>query len=443
MTSEPRRDIPPEIPATGSFRFVPPEKTVTPCGVPVYVIPGEKHEMVRIDMLFGCGAYNQEKALQASSASVIASEATRRYSSARMSEIVDYYGGWLQRSVYMHATQYTLYVPRRNYGRLLPVFMEIFCAPRFSRRDFSLYKGRGKEEYRQMYERVDFLAARSLRKQLYGEHPYGNTATAGDFDNLTVALLREYHEKYCRRNNCTAVVSGCIDDKVFWQTAEALAALPEPDNGEPGETALFPSETGARFTHDEKDDAMQCSVRIGSRIEKDNMDEYILLGIVNTVLGGYFGSRLMTNIREEKGYTYGIGSGITALRYAASLNIAAQCDLKYASLLIKEVVAEVERLKETPVKDGELKSVRQYILGDMNRIFDNRFTLADACIALLINGQPFDYLNRKAAAVCSITPGQIMETARKYLCPGRMHIAVAGGSRQYGAKLRADVGPQG
>lgn len=434
MKQELTRAIQPQTRVFEKFHMTPPEKVTAPCGVPMYVIPGEKQEVVRIDLLFNSGAYNQTAPLQASSAAVLASEATRRYSSARMSELVDYYGGWLQRAVYMHASLYTLYVPKRNYLKLLPLLIEIFSAPRFSRRDLALYKERGKAEYRQLNERVDFLAAKSLRRQLYTSHPYGATATADDFGHITIPLLKEYHERHCTQKNCTALLSGCIDDNTVARTAAALALLPERD-AESAEKALFPEEDGIRFTHDPKDEALQCSVRIGSRMNEADAAEYPLIGLVNTMLGGYFGSRLMKNIREEKGYTYSIGSSITTLRYATSITIAAQCDLKYAASLIKEVFAEINRLKETPAGAEEIKSVKQYILGEMNRIFDNRFTFADACLSMLINGRPLDYLNRKAEAINSATAAQIIETAQKYLHPGQMHTAVAGGSSQYGKNL--------
>lgn len=435
MTEMLRRDIPPQTKTFEHFNFPGPVLAETPYGVPLYIVSGEKHEVLRVDILFKRGAYNQTLPLQASSSAAIASEATEHYSSARLSELVDFYGGWIQRAVYMHATLFTLYAPKRNFSKLLALFVEVLSRPRFSRRDLTLYKERGRSEYKQMYERVDFIAAQSLRKLLYTTHPYGTTAKADDFDNLTIPLLKEYHQKTCIRKNSMAILSGNIDDKTVEQTIDALAALPEPPEKE-AEEAIYPlHDSTDRFVHDEKEDALQCSVRIGGIIKKETKSDNPELSILNTLLGGYFGSRLMTNIREEKGYTYGIGSSITPLRYATSINIAAQCDLKYAGSLIKEVISEINKIKEIPVKAEEIESVRQYMLGEMNRIFDSRFTFADACLSMLINEQPFDYINRKAATLLTITPEQIMATARKYLHPDKMHVAVAGGDKQFGYKI--------
>lgn len=432
-----RRDVPPQTEKIEHFNLDAPEKAEAPFGQPLYIVPGEKHEVVRLDLLFKSGTYIQKQPLQASAASFIASEATRRYSSSRLSELVDFYGGWIQRAVYMHTTHYTLYAPKRNYGKLLSAFVEIFTTPRFSSRDLALYKKRGKAEYRQLSERVEYMSAKSLKKQLYQTHPYGTVALPDDFDKLTIPILEEYYDAHYRHNSRTAVLSGNIDDKTVAQTTDALSRLSEPDEEPPEKKIPLPQDTGEYICHDTKDGAMQCCIRIGSIMPPGDEAEYLKLGVVNTLLGGYFGSRLMSKIREEKGYTYGISSGITTLRYATTLNIMTQCALRYAAPLIKEVNTEIDKLKNHAVQSGETDSAKQYMLGEMNRIFDNRFTLADAYLAMLINEQPFSYLNRKAETILSITPEEITATAAKYLNTEKMHIAVAGGDKNFGDEIKS------
>lgn len=440
MNGKIRRDIPPQEKAFEKFHLPAPELACTIEGIPIYTVPGEKHEVSRIDFLFKRGTYDQTQPLQASATSVITSEATRRFSSSKMSRITDFYGGWIQRIAYMHATLFSLYVPKRNFGSLMPIFAEIFENPRFSSRDLSLFKARGTAEYKQLYEQVEAMSAKQLKKLLYMSHPYGTTAEISDFGKLTIPVIKAYNEKYYTRNECTVILSGNIDDKIINQTINAVSRIPaatRPETGDEAETPPHP--TRGDFSHVEKDDALQCSVRTGSILKQASEEDIHKLGIVNTILGGYFGSRLMTNIREEKGYTYGIISRITQLRHATSMSISAQCDLKYTAPLIKEVFAEIEKIRNTPVTDEEIKSAKRYTLGEMIRIFDNRFTLTDTYLAMLINSYPFNYYNQKAETVETITPEQIMQTAQKYIHPEDMHIVVAGGNKKFGETVKRAI----
>lgn len=440
MNEKIRRDIPPQEKTFEKFHLPAPELAGTPEGIPIYIVPGEKHEVSRIDILFKRGTYDQTQPLQASATSVITSEATRRFSSSKMSRVIDYYGGWMQRIVYMHATLFSMYVPKRNFSSLMPVFAEIFENPRFSSRDLSLYKVRGTAEYKQLYEQVEFLSARQLKKCLYTSHPYGTTSEISDFGKLAMPIIKAYNEKYYTRNECTVILSGNIDDKIINQTINAVSRIPAATIPETENDAVTPPHsTPGAISHVEKDDALQSSVRTGSILKQASEEDIHKLEAVNTILGGYFGSRLMTNIREEKGYTYGITSRITPLRHATSMSISAQCDLKYTCPLIKEVFAEIEKMRNTPVTDEEIKSAKRYILGEMIRIFDNRFTLADTYLSMLINGYPFNYYNQKAEAVETITPEQIMQTAQKYIQPEDMHTVVAGGNKKFGETVKRAI----
>ena len=155
-------------------------------------------------------------------------------------------------------------------------------------------------------------------------------------------------------------------------------------------------------------------------------EDYAYLRIVNTILGGYFGSRLMSNIREDKGYTYGIGSAITTQKNASYLTISTQTGNEYTEPLIKEVFYEIERLKTELVPEDELENVKGYLMGEMLRLFDGPFSTADAYQALIANTMEVDYYYNMVESIKSIDSEKIMEIANKYFITDRFYTVVCG-----------------
>jgi Predicted Zn-dependent peptidases len=202
----------------------------------------------------------------------------------------------------------------------------------------------------------------------------------------------------------------------------------EPWGGDEGfHSPLFEAQPMApgRY-HVLKSDAMQSAVRFGLPIVDRSHPDYAKLRVLNTLLGGYFGSRLMTNIREEKGYTYGIGSSITTLKHSSYLSIATQTATKYTEPLIKEVFYEIDRLKKELVEDDELDMMRGYLMGEMARLFDGLFSIADAHQSLIVNHMTTEYFFRMIDAIQTVTAEELQDLARKYLIEENFYIVVAG-----------------
>ena len=154
--------------------------------------------------------------------------------------------------------------------------------------------------------------------------------------------------------------------------------------------------------------------------------DYMKLRILNTVLGGYFGSRLMLNIREDKGFTYGISSSVIGLKEDAYLSVSTQTGTEYVRPLIEEVFNEIERLRKEKVPEEELKMVKSYLSGELARIFDGPFSICDAYISLIANQLDFEYYDRQFMTVQSITAEELQEVACKYFVRDKFYTSVAG-----------------
>lgn len=154
--------------------------------------------------------------------------------------------------------------------------------------------------------------------------------------------------------------------------------------------------------------------------------DYMKLRILNTVLGGYFGSRLMLNIREDKGFTYGISSSVIGLKQDAYLSVFTQTGNEFVKPLIEEVFIEIERLCNEKIGKEELAMVRSYLIGELARIFDGPFSICDAYISLIANQLDLKYYDRQFEIVRGITSEELQEIASKYFIKDSFYTAVAG-----------------
>jgi zinc protease len=142
--------------------------------------------------------------------------------------------------------------------------------------------------------------------------------------------------------------------------------------------------------------------------------DYPGMAVLNTLLGGYFGSRLMSNIREDKGYTYGIGSAMVSLREAGYFFISTEVGADVTTAALDEIYKEVKRLQDEPAGEDELSTVRNYLSGTFLKSIDGPFALIDRFKTLTLSGLGYDYYDRYLQTVQSISPAQLQELALRY-----------------------------
>ena len=171
---------------------------------------------------------------------------------------------------------------------------------------------------------------------------------------------------------------------------------------------------------------MQSAVKLGTTTIMRTHPDYLKLRVLITLFGGYFGSRLMSNIREEKGYTYGISAGIMFYPGSGLLGISTETANEYVEPLIQEVYKEIDKLQNDKVTPEELAMVRNYMLGEMCRNYESPFSLADAWMFILASGLDDDYFARSLQAVKEVTPEEIRELAGRYLCKESLKEVIAG-----------------
>ena len=175
-----------------------------------------------------------------------------------------------------------------------------------------------------------------------------------------------------------------------------------------------------------KEESLQSGIRIGKLLIPKTHKDFPKLFLLNTILGGYFGSRLMTNIREDKGYTYGIGSGLSSNKKESTFFISTEVGSDYTKATVTEIEKEIEKLQKQLVSEKELDLVKNYLFGSFMRNFDGAFEAIDRFKAINELGMDYNYYEFLFSEIKTANSESIRETAKKYFNFDNMVKVVAG-----------------
>ncbi|NOX46657.1 MAG: insulinase family protein [Chlorobi bacterium] len=410
------RLIQPGVKLIDSIALYEPEHFKLDNGIPVFQINAGTQDMVKIDFVFEAGSYFQEKLQVSKFTNKLLNEGTKSYSSSEIAEKIDYYGAFLEVGSDKDVATVTLYTLNKYLERMLEVMQEVIRFPVFPEHELETYKQNRKQQHIINSEKVKFVSRLKFSELIFGsEHPYGRQFGLHDFEAINREDLLSFHKSRYSSNDCRIIVAGKIHSELIsilnvffgneeWNTNQEINQIQQRD-----------LEQGERKLHIVKEEALQTAIRIGRPLFNKTHPDYLKLKVVNMVLGGYFGSRLMTNIREDKGYTYGIGSAVVSLHRSGYFFIASEVAGEVAQKAIDEVYREISILHTDKVPGAELRLVKNYMLGQMVRSMDGPFALSDNLRGLLEYGLDNSFFTDYINIVNNISADEIRELARKYL----------------------------
>lgn len=384
-------------------------------GIKVNVLSGGSQEIVKIDFIFRAGTFHQSKPLVASATNNLLKEGTKNYSAFEIAEGIDQYGAYLQTGIDFDDASITLYTLNIHLKNVLVYFSEVVLQPAFDQNEFDIYINNALEKFKVSMEKVSYVARKESMQQLFGKnHPYGTNASAQDFEKITRKDVVDFHYNFYQLSNCEIIVSGKVNDECIdllnhffgnakiTSTKEAIVANTKTEE-EPNKIYI------------EKQNSLQSAIRIGKPFPNKLNPDYFGLQILNTILGGYFGSRLMKNIREEKGYTYGIGSGIVSLQKGGFFYISTEVGSAVTKDALMEIYKEIELLKTEKISSEELALVKNYLLGKLLKSCDGPFNMAELFENVHFYGLNYDFYNQYIQKIKSITADELMALANNYL----------------------------
>jgi len=383
-------------------------------GIPVYVIEAGTEEIMRLEFIFRAGQIMENLPLLASTSNMMLSEGSENYSSEEINRAVDYYGAFFNLSVKRDRAGLVFFLLNKHIKKILELSHEILFHPVFPEAElYSLMKKRLRW-FLVNREKVQNLASDVFFESIFGmDHPYGHQVIEQDFEMITRALIYDFHSKYYTIDNMTVIVSGKLNKKTIELLNFYFGGLTvNKTSNESTGNLLKGSEI--KNVHVNKKGKIQSAVRIGSPTINKRHPDYPGLKILDSILGGYFGSRLMKNIREDKGYTYGISSSVSSLDLTGYKVISTEVSKENCQKTIDEIYKEIRLLQRIPVEKEEMNVVRNYISGEMIRMFDGPFALAESFKSVWEFGLDNTYYNRLAEKIKTIDQDEIIELARTY-----------------------------
>lgn len=397
-------------------------------GIPLYIINSGSQELVKIEFVFNAGMYHQAKPLIASSTNSLIETGSKNYTANQISERIDYYGGFLELETGHDLACVTLYTLNKYFNETISVIQDILLTPTFPKDEFDIYINNKKQKHLINSQKVSVLVRRRFSELLFGEdHPYGADVKDGDYDRMKVETIQEYFKDHYNSKSCAIIVSGCVPKELVSKLDNLFGSSlwGSPENKVDGRKIIL--DTTKQSHHlIKKDDAIQSALRVGRLLFNKTHPDYFHFQVLNTIFGGYFGSRLMANIREDKGYTYGIGSGVASLQNGGYFYISTEVGADVTQKALDEIYKEMKILREDLVKEEELTTVKNYIIGQFLRSVDGPFALADKFKGIWQYGLGYDYYDRYFAAVNSVTSTQLRDLANKYFQEKDLIECVAG-----------------
>jgi predicted Zn-dependent peptidase len=304
---------------------------------------------------------------------------------------------------------------------------QIIKYPVFPQKELSNYKQNQKQQLIIERQKVSAVARETFASSLFGKtHYYGIFAAPDDYDKLKSPQLKDFYEQHYSSANAFAVVAGKISEKEINLISEYFGKS-QWGNSEKIESAKQNIDTAPeKFIHINKNDGVQSAIRVGKILFNKKHPDYCDMIFLNTVLGGYFGSRLMKNIREEKGYTYGIYSNIVCMRDSGYFSITTEAGNKYVKSTIEKIKKEILCLQQQKITKNELSLVKNYITGDMLRAIDGAWKIADVYIDIRQIDEDFEFIKRMFDEILKITPERILNLANKYLDINTLTTVIVG-----------------
>ena len=415
-----RKTAPPIIDAVNfHLELKPYQKFSLDNGVPIYAVNAGAEEVMMVELIFFAGNSFEEKNLVAAAANFLLRNGTSARKAFQINEHFEYYGSFLNRACFNETSTITLHCLNKHIGELLPVVEELITDSIFPEEELAIFKQNQKQRLSVNLKKSEFVAGRLIDAYLYGEkHPYGKYTSHEEYDALNREELQEFFKKYYVNGNCIILAAGKLPPGLFDLLNKHFGKLSLGNNLEkplhPVSPARKPGEK-IRITNDPN--GVQGAIRLAREFPNRHHPDFQKVMVLNNIFGGYFGSRLMSNIREDKGYTYGIHSYLQDHIQQSAWVVSTEVGKDVYEAAIEEVYKEMKKLQDHPVAEAEMQLVRNYMMGSILGDLDGPFHIIARWKNYILNGLDEKYFYSAIETIRTVSPKELQHLAQKYLNP--------------------------
>ncbi len=419
------RTIEPPIEIPQKIGFLKPVRESLGQNSYIHLLEGKGIEVLKIEWVFNAGSSKETNSLVPIATNELIHRGTNDQTARQIAEHIDYYGAFFEHEVTKDRASLVLYCLVKHQEKLIPLVSKVLHSAAFPEKEFETFIANKRQNFLINQEKVSTLARNEFNNLLFGEdHPYNTHLKLSSFDTISRENIKEFYESYYKEGESEIFVSGDFN-------AQTLTLLSnEFDKNRFGLEKAgrnIPSfEAKSGVYHLEKEGAVQTAIRIGKKGLGRNHPHYGKLKVANTLLGGYFGSRLMSNLREDKGYTYGISSSVVPFLKDGIFAILTEVNAEHAQKAVDEIQRELKVLQQEIPTTEEIDVVRNYMMGAILKSLDGVFSQMEAYKEIYLNDLDYSFYQSYIEDIKTITTDEISEMVRTYLTWEDMIVLTAG-----------------
>ena len=389
------------------------EKVVVSNGTPIYVLNCPEYEVVRLSFVFHAGTITQARPFVASATANMLAEGSAKYSAQQIAEGLDYYGSYFDINIDRDYSYISFCALSKFFNPTSEIVEEVILRPTFPANELAIYCAKRKQQLAIERRKVETIARENFAKAIFGErHPYGISYPETEYDTMTREDIATHYHNHYTAENCIVVCSGNITPEVLERIKSITASLHCSNSRCDIHLPEFSTSHNIRIQHD---GAVQSSIRMGRLLFPRTHEDFIPMQVLSTVLGGYFGSRLMQNLREHNGFTYGVFSAMVNFQHTGYLALATQVGTEVTKQALSEIANEIEILRTELIPEEELQLVKNIMAGEMMRILDGPFGIADVTTENILCGFDNSQIQQNLERIRRTTPEELLSLAQRYL----------------------------
>ncbi len=387
-------------------------------GVPVYSIDAGAQDVLMIEWVFYAGNWYEQKNIVAATTNFMLKNGTKQKNAFAINEYFEFHGAYLNRSCYNETATITLHCLNKHLTQLLPVVAELMMESIFPEEELAIYKQNQKQRLEVNLKKCDFIANRLIDEYVYGfHHPYGRYTSTLDYDQLQCGELIEFYKKFYTEGKCLVFVAGKPPADLAQQLNQVFGGLPFNQAALPEPLYNRQAADSKKYSIINDTNGVQGAIRMARPFPNRQHPDFSRVQVLNNIFGGFFGSRLMSNIREDKGYTYGIHSYLQNHIHDTAWMISTEAGRDVCDATIEEVYKEMAILCNETVPEEEMHLVRNYMIGSLLGDLDGPFQIIARWKNYILNNLTEEYFYNSIRIVKTITAEEIQALAKQYLKP--------------------------
>jgi zinc protease len=385
-----------------------------PNGVKVVMLNQGSQEILKFEIFYKAGRSTESKRLVSRAMASLLKEGTASFDSQKIASQIDFYGASIKTASNMDFVYLSLHTLTKYFGNIAPIVSEMVHSPKFDEDEIVKFSNLNIERLREELTKNEVIAYRTLTESIFGtDHAYGYNSEVSDYKNLRKDDLVHHWNTTIGSDNCTIFVSGYITEdvintlsKYFGQSKSQTSLIPY----RPSTIALNHQKIFS-YTTNEHQSSLKIGRKLFDKSHPDNASAFLL----NTILGGYFGSRLMTSIREEKGFTYDINSSIDQMLYDGYFSISSEAAPKYIEPMLEHIYHEIELLQTEEVPNEELSMVKNYLMGNFMNLLDGPLNAMSFIKTMVLTEQKLEDFHTFVDEINATDSNRINSLANIYL----------------------------